>query len=589
MTKSTVIDIKYDSKVIIYDEAGRKQYTFKTPGRATVGTLLADKRTTVIELTERYIKYIKSQVFGKNTLVALSHNSDPATVTRDVDELLLDSLERYATLPKATGGKSNSPFREQFNSFKEEARKRYDDFRRECADRYANFARLAWEEMGLEPPVKAPRIPYVEPRQAPEPEEALVATPITVDKVCPPLTMPSLSLTTPSGFMTADVQPCPPVEIKEQKLSGTDRLELTLFDTHFTLRYPAAVRLHLDECTENNVAEMVEVMLTDKFDNLLRDCISIRDSYQLCDWAYYELLKAVGQALCPDSQDAATVAAAFLLAQTGYKMRMAIIGEHVCLFVASEQSVYNRLTLNIDGTTFVSLDPIGAAKSAYICNTDLYEESQPLTLRFSQQPRLDLHTTTSRRIASRRYPDFAVDTQVNKATLDFYATYPEVYVDGQFMSRWNTYANAPASEEIVNNLYPALRKLTEEMSKTDAAERILNWVQTGFDYKKDEDVWGHDRVFFAEETLFYPFCDCEDRAVLYTRIIRDVLGLQCALVYYPNHMACAVHFDDDTTLGDFFEHEGKKYVIADPTYIGARLGMTMESKKNDAITILILQ
>lgn len=54
---------------------------------------------------------------------------------------------------------------------------------------------------------------------------------------------------------------------------------------------------------------------------------------------------------------------------------------------------------------------------------------------------------------------------------------------------------------------------------------ILNWVQTGSEYEYDDKVWRHDRAFFAEETLYYPYCDCEDRSILFSRFVRDLLGL----------------------------------------------------------------
>ena len=34
--------------------------------------------------------------------------------------------------------------------------------------------------------------------------------------------------------------------------------------------------------------------------------------------------------------------------------------------------------------------------------------------------------------------------------------------------------------------------------------------------------------------------NCEDRAILFTRIVRDLLGLKCILIYYPGHLASAV-------------------------------------------------
>lgn len=36
-----------------------------------------------------------------------------------------------------------------------------------------------------------------------------------------------------------------------------------------------------------------------------------------------------------------------------------------------------------------------------------------------------------------------------------------------------------------------------------------------------------------EELLYYPQCDCEDRAVFYAYLLRYVLNLDCHLVKYP--------------------------------------------------------
>ena len=83
-----------------------------------------------------------------------------------------------------------------------------------------------------------------------------------------------------------------------------------------------------------------------------------------------------------------------------------------------------------------------------------------------------------------------------------------------------------------------------------------------------------DRAFFPDETLYYPYSDCEDRSILFSRLIRDLLNLEVALVYYPGHMATAIHFTTDVK-GDNFIHNGKKFVICDPTYINALVGASM--------------
>ncbi len=117
--------------------------------------------------------------------------------------------------------------------------------------------------------------------------------------------------------------------------------------------------------------------------------------------------------------------------------------------------------------------------------------------------------------------------------------------------------------------------------------QILNWVQTAFQYEYDDKVWGHDRAFFAEETLYYPYCDCEDRAILFTRLVRDLLGLKCILVYYPGHLASAVCLKQQVN-GDYISLDGDVYTICDPTYIGAPVGITMPEMDNRSAKVIKL-
>ena len=117
-------------------------------------------------------------------------------------------------------------------------------------------------------------------------------------------------------------------------------------------------------------------------------------------------------------------------------------------------------------------------------------------------------------------------------------------------------------------------------------------MQTAFIYEYDDKVWGGDRAFFAEESLHYPYCDCEDRSILFTRLVRDLLGLKCVLVYYPGHLASAVQFTDSEALakgGDYINVNGSKFVIADPTYIGAPVGSTMPDMDNASAKVILLQ
>ena len=144
------------------------------------------------------------------------------------------------------------------------------------------------------------------------------------------------------------------------------------------------------------------------------------------------------------------------------------------------------------------------------------------------------------------------------------------------------------NERVKKQLYPPLRSVIQGKSQQEAANILLNFVQTAFVYEYDDKVWGSDRAFFAEESLYYPYCDCEDRSILFSRLVRDLLGLKVLLVYYPGHLATAVRFTEPVT-GDYISLNNQKYIVCDPTYIGAPVGATMPDMDNGKAKVILLE
>ena len=177
---------------------------------------------------------------------------------------------------------------------------------------------------------------------------------------------------------------------------------------------------------------------------------------------------------------------------------------------------------------------------------------------------------------------------MNKNLMDFYTDYPTSYDGKDMMTRWAYYANTPVSSEVKDEVYPQLKQQIGNAPKLMAANMLLNWVQMGLTYAYDEKVWGYDRAFFAEESLFYPFCDCEDRSILFSHLIRDLLDLDVVLVYYPGHLYTAVCFNEDVT-GDYIMVNGRKFTVADPTYYNANVGKTMSKMDNSKAKVILLK
>ena len=176
----------------------------------------------------------------------------------------------------------------------------------------------------------------------------------------------------------------------------------------------------------------------------------------------------------------------------------------------------------------------------------------------------DYAKAPQRVLKSRDYPNVTLQNCVNKNAMDFYSDYPTSMINDNVVTRWAMYANMPLPERIKKELFPALQSKIKGLSQLDAMEKLLRFVQTAFVYEYDDKVWGHDRAFFPEETLYYPYCDCEDRSIFLSRIVRDLLGLKCILIFYPGHLAMAVHFTENVQ-GDYIMLNGMKFVVCDPT------------------------
>ena len=110
----------------------------------------------------------------------------------------------------------------------------------------------------------------------------------------------------------------------------------------------------------------------------------------------------------------------------------------------------------------------------------------------------------------------------------------------------------------------------------------------GYKYGLDNEIWGCERPFFAEETIFYPMSDCEDHAILLTRLVRDLLHLPTAVVYYPDHLAAAVKVPEQIP-GDYLTSNRGDYLVCDPTYYYTGPGVTMPQMVGKPAKLIIIE
>ena len=470
----------------------------------------------------------------------------------------------------------NDDFKTAYEAFRRQAITEYEDFRQQANAEYAAFMEQAWKESKSLPAVRKPKEEDVPPVIIEDEEEEYLGgndggddQDIKIHVIRVPKEEP---------------QPTPISPIHEQDDDG-EAVTFDFFNTTCKVRLGSRNKFRLAGIDEQSVAAAWRMLSGTAYDNAVRDCLELRIRLNLCDWAYLLLLNQLSQAFCGANTNEATLLMAYLYCQSGYQMRLVTDDGWLRMLYSSKHNIYNTEYFSWEGVNFYPFNFI--PKDTKVCQA-VYPAEQPLSLLVGKEQRLGQTFGEKRTLCSARYPEVTVTVSENTDLMEFYETYPPSYLGDNHLTRWAMYANTPINLQTREPLYNALRNYIRDKSELEAVNILLNWVQTAFVYEYDNKVWGDDRAFFADETLYYPYCDCEDRAILLSRLVRDLLGLDMLLVYYPGHLAAAVCFNEEVS-GDAIMLGGRRFVIADPTFIGASVGRTMSGMDNKTAQVILLE
>ena len=515
---------------------------------------------SVSKTSKIFVNYAKGNANGEEK-IAQRRSSDPATVTRekaenaaddDADDSMWDDFD-------------------DLDSFRRNARRDFTNFRYKINQDYAEFVKEAWESFRAQPAVPQPNEEERPPVMINDNEKKIAPkdNPLPIkETVTPPAPEP---------------QPKPVAPIREQPTADGKQNDFAVYGTSMKVRFNDEQKFFLSGLDGNSIAKAWEILSGSEYNNTIHDCLALRQTRHLSDWAYLNMLSAMSEA-CLGNTNEATLLTAFIFCQSGYQMRLAVAGDKLRMLYSSKHFIFGKPYYDINGTDYYVFN--GDEQSLTICNAQFPRE-KALSLYINSAQDFDVTASRQRTLSSTRYPEMTMQVTVNKNLVDFYNGYPTSIINHDFMTKWAIYANTPLDKSVASSLYPALKEFIGDKSDKEAVERLLNWVQTAFVYEYDDKVWGGDRAFFAEETFYYPYCDCEDRSILFSHLVRDLLGLDVILVYYPGHLATAVCFKSDVK-GDYIMNDGRKFVVCDPTYIGAPLGMTMPGMNNSEATVIML-
>lgn len=497
--------------------------------------------------------------------------------------------------------------RQSIASFEQNRRKSqndFDEFRRKSNEEYAGYLKNIWKLAAGESPIPVPKeekvvppLVFVPEMDENEPDVPVVVEPVNVVPVT--ISVPTIAQqptiapqpeTAPVVSPEPVVTPSPePVVAPSPKPAPAPVIEgpFIRFDWYGTpviVRYPACTFPILASTKEKDVAAMWSALSAKKYDVIVESCEKVRRDLSLPDWTYVDFVCEVAGRLLSGTE-ARTVMQLFILSNSG----LAVLpgrteSGKLYLMVNTDCNIYDHNSWTVGGKRYY-LTVKDDISSLYVFDRVFGEN--PAKMVISTPASVGGQQCSVRTLQARDYPQMKVDVHSNCDIVNLLGDYPVVYSGTSTSSRWVMHANTPVEEGVRFSMYPQLQAALEGHSHEDKVQMLLNFVQTAFEYEYDDVVWGEDRTFYCEETLFYPYCDCEDRSVLFSRLVRDLVGLDVALIHYPGHLATAVNFPQPVD-GDALLVGGRRYVICDPTYIGAPVGETMPDMDNSTAEVILL-
>ncbi len=464
--------------------------------------------------------------------------------------------EEYETWKKQAQG--------NYSRYRRESMEDYQAFRKKANEEYAEFVKSAWEAIGRKPAMEPPEEPKppqppVAPEVKPEPQ------PIPHEDVAP----------------KPEPQPVPQVPIPvAPPMDNT--VKVGYYGTAVTVHIPKGKGLSLKELSGEALSAAWTILSDGNYDALLADCLNAKKSLSVSDWGYITLLDNVAKTVF-DGQNEAAFLQQWLLTQSGYKSRMTRTNRGVLqIYMPFDVLVFNLPYIELDGEPYFIITNNNREDDEMQVLTAGFPGENVSSLRTAGSPRLEYKACGRRTLRSEKYPSVRIQSEVNSNLMAYYNDYPKV------AGSWDVYANASLSDEAKRLLYPKLRNLLQGKSELEQAEMLLNWLQTAFEYKTDEEQFGSERSLFADESLYYPYCDCEDRSILLSVLVRDLLGLDVILLHFPGHLATAVKFRTNVE-GDYLDMDDGRYIVCDPTYIGAPVGMAMPDCKQQEVRVFLLK
>lgn len=353
---------------------------------------------------------------------------------------------------------------------------------------------------------------------------------------------------------------------------------ISFYESKWSVIYNPALNVPYSGSASNqSIADYWQELSKSDYSISLKRALNLRSTRKLNGWGYAKLLFDIGEKITEGNRNESYLFTWFMLVKSGYQARVGYEANQIYLLLATNNKMYStpyfyfHNSANKYYVILLSHNESEPAGPMYTYKASYPGALQKVSLGVTTLP--DLGNLVGKKVIHFSYEGkaYALPVDYNKNLIDFFHYYPHTAL--------TVYFDAGLSKVARNTLLPELNKLIVHKSQKQAANFLLHFVQYATKYETDQQQFGWEKPFFPEESLYYPYSDCEDRAVLFSYLVRNLMGLNVIGLHYPDHVTTAVHFTVPVD-GDFIQYKDQKYLICDPTYIGASIGESMPRFRN---------
>lgn len=441
----------------------------------------------------------------------------------------------------------------EFEDFKKQENSRFEAYREKENRAFANFLRQQWITVPQEKPRVTKPTP---PLPTPIPLPAAQSAPVVVPE---PTSVPEMS----SEPVLPQIQPPPALPV----------LSVEFYGVSLAMVCPENIKILPAGITESQVSDYWNEMSRGDWPSTVKYFQQVAQDLQLRDWATYLLLKNFSEKVHKESNPQ-ILFQFFFWNQLGYHGRIARSGDELLLLIPSRHMLYGLPYTTLNGNRYFIVAGKGSGSMQTFAK-DFSRNNRPLDMAMTEVPRLG--SKWNKKVLAANVKSDRVEIQYNLNWMKLLEDMPQIDLDLIFSAR--------VSREVEKDFQKSLEKVLSGKTEEEKVAYLLNFVQQSFAYQTDQEQFGREKYFFVEEVIHYPYSDCEDRSVLFTWLVRKLTGLRVVGLEYDGHVAAAVRFNNPVN-GDALDWKGNRYVVCDPTYIGAGIGMTMPSYKGQKFRVI---